>query len=194
MGRNLNGDVVKVVLVEVCISEVDCLQLGKPFSFSDLPLPADVGIVPQQGQVHEAGTVVTQSPDLNSLDLSEVDTNQTSAVPAAAKTSFVHCTHVLSPGEDGGENIGEEAGAGEVGGVLAQVELAEMIHIQERETGVRGDELRQHDVDVLHLGAQRHSHGQALVTTTGFVNRLYCTSVLCSPATLAGVQGSEPES
>ena len=47
---------------------------------------------------------------------------------------------------------------------------------------------------MLHLGAQVHSHGQALITAkTGFVKGLYCTGVH-SPAALASVQRSEPES
>ena len=42
------------------------------------------------------------------------------------------CT-LVSPGEDRGEDISEEARAGEMRGFLTQMELAEMIHIQKGE-------------------------------------------------------------
>ena len=178
MSRDLNGDIVEVVLVKVCISEVDSLKFRKPFSFRSLSLSACVSLVPEQSQVHQAGAVVTQGTHLDSLELGEVDADQGLAVP----------------GEDGGEDLKEEAGVREVGVVLAEVQLPEMIHVKKAETRGRGDEICQHDVDVLHLGTQGHSHSQALVTAeTGFVKGLYCTSVH-SPAALTGVQRSEPES
>ena len=47
MCGNLDGDIVKVVLVKVGVSKVDCLKLGKPLSFTNLPLSTDVGLVPK---------------------------------------------------------------------------------------------------------------------------------------------------
>ena len=90
MCRNLDGVVVKVVLVKVCVSQVDCLQFGKPFSFTNLPFSAGVGLVPQQSQVDEAGAVVTQGSDLNSLHLGEVDAHQTGAVSATEQDELFY--------------------------------------------------------------------------------------------------------
>ena len=81
VSRDLNGYIVKVVLIEVCIREVNCLKFWKPFTFRCLALSAYVGLVPHQSQVYEAGAVFTQGANLNSLELREVETDQGLTVP-----------------------------------------------------------------------------------------------------------------
>ena len=150
MSRDLNGYIVKVVLIEVCIREINCLKFWKPFSFWSLALSANVGLVPHQSQVYEAGAVFTQGTDLNSLELGEVETDQGLTVSR----------------EDGGEGLEEKFGVRAVGVIWAEMQLSEMINIKEAETGGWGDVIRQHNVDMLHLRTELHRHCKTLITTT----------------------------
>lgn len=122
MSRDLNGYIVKDVLIEVCIREVNCLKFWKPFTFRSLALSAYVGLVPHQSQVYEAGAVFTQGANLNSLELREVETDQGLTVPR----------------EDGGEDFEEEFGVRAVGVIRAEMQLSGMIHISRprQEAGV----------------------------------------------------------